>query len=343
MTLLAAIVVFGLLVFIHELGHFLLAKRVGIRVDEFALGFGPAIASVKRGDTLYSVRLLPLGGYVRMAGSTPQDQDDARGFAKRTVGQRMQVILAGPVMNFLLAAVIFTLAFATYGFVKVDGAAVGQVLPGKPAERAGLRTGDRVVAVDGTPVSQWEDLVARIQSNLGRKMVLTVNRGGQTLNLSVTPEQSQDAPGKGFIGIGPSVIRVRPSIFGSIGMALGETGRMTLLLITGLTTALFHGQTANLAGPVGVTQMISEATKAGFMSLLYLAAALSANLGLVNMLPIPALDGSRFMFLIIEAIRGRPVDPEKENFIHFIGFAFLLLLMVALTYRDITRLASPGS
>lgn len=335
--------VFGLLVFIHELGHFLLAKKVGIRVDEFALGFGPVLGSVKRGETLYAVRLFPLGGYVRMAGSTPQDQDDARGFAKRTVGQRMQVILAGPVMNFLLAVVIFAAAFATYGIVKVDGTAVGQVLSGKPAERAGLRVGDRVVAVDRVQVKGWDDLVARIQASPGRQVVFTVNRGGSTLDLTVTPEVNPDTPGKGFIGIGPSVVRQRLTPFGAVATAVGETGRMIILWVRGLTTAIFRGQTADVAGPVGITQMIGEATRAGLMNLLFLAAALSANLGLLNLLPIPALDGSRFLFLMVEKVRGKPVDPEKENFIHFIGFAFLLLLLVAITYRDIARLTSPGS
>jgi regulator of sigma E protease len=343
LTIVAAVLVFGALVLVHELGHFLVAKRVGIRVDEFALGFGPVLAGFTRGETRYSLRLLPIGGFVRMAGTTPEDKDDERGFGRRTVGQRMAVILSGSVMNMALAVLVFTLVFGCYGTARVDGTAIGEVLPGWPAERGGLRTGDRILSVDGQSVKAWNELVDRIKASPGKPLVLNVSRGEGTLTVTVVPDENPQAAGKGFLGVGPRIVRERKSVPAAVAAGVAETGRMIVLWFGGLSSAIFHGQAADVAGPVGITQMIGAASRSGLMSLLFLAAALSANLGLLNLLPIPALDGSRFLFLLYERIAGRAVDQERENLIHFLGFAFLLLLMVAVTYRDIARLLQPGS
>ncbi|HEY3315679.1 MAG TPA: RIP metalloprotease RseP [Bacillota bacterium] len=343
LTVIASILVFGLLIMVHEFGHFISAKRAGVRVPELAFGFGPKIAGFKRGETEYNWRLFPIGGFCRMAGTNSEDPDDMgdpRGFGRRTVGQRMWVIAAGPAMNFLLAVVLFAFIFAAYGVAQpVPGSTgIGGIVPGYPAEAAGLKAGDRIVAIEGTPIADWEQMVAMIQKNPGRPLHLTVERQGTPVTLVVTPGTDPNNKDRGFLGISREVVVKKSSIPAAIKDGIVQTVAICVLWLKGLVMMILRKAPADVTGPLGITQMIGQAAQAGLVSILSFAAALSANLGLWNLLPIPALDGSRLVFLGLERLRGRPVSPEKENFIHFLGFAFLIFLIIVVTYRDILRL-----
>lgn len=342
-TIIVSVIVFGLLIMVHEFGHFLAAKRAGIRVPELAFGFGPKIVGFRAGETDYNLRLFPLGGYCRMAGSNPddpEDMNDPRGFNRRTVGQRAAVIAAGPAMNFLLAVVLFSVLFAAAGVAQaVPGSTVvGEVIPGFPAAAAGIQAGDRIVAIQGVAITDWDQLVAVIQKNIGQTVQLSVERAGRTLTIPVTPAANPNDSSQGFLGVSREVVVRKEPPLTAVKDGFAQTVSITILWLKGLVMMVLRRASPDLTGPVGITQMIGQAAQAGLVSVASFAAALSANLGLWNLLPIPALDGSRLVFLGFEKLRGRPVAPEKENFIHLLGFAFLILLIVVVTYRDILRL-----
>lgn len=340
-TVLATVLVFGVLILIHELGHFLAARRAGVRVHEFALGFGPRLLSTRRGNTMYSLRAVPLGGFVRMAGMHPveDDWDDIpprERFLDQSIGTRASIIAAGPAMNILLAVLLFALVFSAVGLAEPT-LRVARVSPGMPAQEAGLQPGDEITAVAGRPVNNWEQLARGIQGRPGEPTELEIIRDGERLTLTVTP--LEQAPGYGIIGIEPEIINKRTPPLQAVGEGILWTGRVIVSFFDGLAR-LFAGQGgADIIGPVGIGQHIGEATRMGLANVLLLAAVLNANLALINLLPIPALDGSRLVFLVWEWIRGRPVDPDKEGFVHFVGFALLLVLAILITYRDILNLA----
>lgn len=339
MTVVATIVVLGVLVFCHELGHFLGAKWSGIKVHEFSLGFGPRLIGFRDRETAYSLRALPLGGFTRMAGMEPGDEEpvaQGRSFNEKPWWQRILVIAAGPLANFLMAVVILSLVFQVQG-VPVLTNVVGTVLAASPAASAGLRPGDRILSVDGHQVTDWNQMVTQIQSRPDQTIFLEIARGSGKLALAV--KTTTNSSGQGMIGItnaAPAIARQNPLV--SLATGFSYTGRITWLILAFLGQMIFHHAPAQVGGPLRVAVEIGQAAKLGAANLAELAAFLSINLGIFNLLPIPALDGSRIVFLAVEAIRGRPVDPAKENFIHMIGMALLLLLMVVVTYNDILHL-----
>ncbi|MDD2553324.1 MAG: RIP metalloprotease RseP [Desulfotomaculaceae bacterium] len=344
-TFIASVFVFGLLIVFHEFGHFIVAKIVGIKVYEFSLGFGPKLLDVSGEETLYTVRLLPLGGFVRMAGMDPEEEVDEkdlnRGFNKKTVGQRIAVIFAGPFMNFLLAALLFVVVFSLQGEpVASSGTRIGDINPGYPAQAVGLAAGDKIVAVDGKTVDKWADLVTMINERPEQNISVVVLRDGSELQFALTTVKSED--GRGLIGIYPTEEYVKIGFLQSISLGIEWTVRFTVAIIDIVFKMILGQAPAELGGPVRVVSEIGNAAQLGFVILLKLAALLSVNLGLFNLFPIPALDGSRILFLVWEKIIRRPVDPAKENFIHLIGFGLLMLLIVAVTYNDIIQVFIAG-
>ncbi|MBO8127580.1 MAG: RIP metalloprotease RseP [Peptococcaceae bacterium] len=337
-TLLATIFVFGLLIFIHEFGHFLLAKRAGIQVHEFSMGFGPRIAGFKRGETDYNLRIFPLGGFVRFAGLDTDEEEvpPHKSYKNKTVWQRMSVIIAGPLMNFVLAVVLFTIIFLVQGYPSPT-TTVGQVLPDRPAFEAGLRAGDEILAVNHREIGPWDwnKLSKVIKDHPGEAVVLTVKRDGAVRDINVTPDVQN---GKGFLGIVPAFEPRHVGLIKSLYGGAEYTVRLTGMIINYLGQMIFHQAPADVGGPVRIVSEIGKVAQLGLVPLLHLAAFLSINLGLFNLLPIPALDGSRLFFLGWEGITGRPVAPEKENFIHLVGFGLLIVLMVIVTYNDIAEL-----
>lgn len=341
LTAVSFVLIFGTIVFFHELGHFAVAKACGVRVYEFALGFGPRLLGLRRGVTQYSIRLIPLGGFVKFAGMDPaldDDQeisaDDERNFHRRPLWQRMAIIAAGPLMNFLLAFLLI----AGYYMVAYVPPTVIRVLPGSPAYEVGLVPGDVIVAVDGHGTRSADDVIARVQPNPGKPLEVTIRRGDATRTLTVVPRRDPDT-GVGMLGIElRSQARLAPAA------ALWHAAGDTLRGIAGITQALvgmITGQSAvDLRGPIGIITITGEAARQGWDALLSLAIGLNLNLGLLNLLPIPILDGGWLVLLALEGIRGRPLEPEQRGLAQFIGLVIILLLMIFAFYQDVLHLSA---
>ncbi|MFB5281477.1 RIP metalloprotease RseP [Peribacillus sp. Hz7] len=414
-TLLAFIVIFGALVFFHELGHLVFAKRAGILCREFAIGMGPKVFTYKKNETQYTIRLLPLGGYVRMAGEDADNVDLKPGyrvglvmdeeenvtkiilnnkdkypdirlvevervdldhklfltgfeegdeetlksfsihpqavivengvenqiapydrqFPSKSLGHRAMTIFAGPMMNFVLAFFIF-LIIGLFQGVEVDEAKLGKLTEDGPALTSGLQTGDRVESVNGAEVSSWTDVQENIQSNPGKEIEFVVVRDGETLTVPVVPKEiEREGKTIGIIGVYPPVEK---DILKSIQYGFTQTYFWTKQIFIILGDLVTGGFTIDsLSGPVGIYKSTEEVAQQGIFVLMKWAALLSINLGIMNLLPLPALDGGRLLFFLVEFLRGKPVDRQKEGLVHVIGFALLMLLMIVVTWNDIQR------
>jgi regulator of sigma E protease len=345
LTAVATIFVFGLLVFFHELGHYGVARMVGVKVLEFSLGFGPKLYSYTKNETVYNIRAVPLGGFVRMYGMDRSDEeneenlDETGSFNSKTVGQRAAVIIAGPLMNFVLAAVLAAVVFIFQG-IPTASTVIKEMLADFPAASSGLMVGDKVLAVDGQRLNDWESFATVVGGKPGEEITITVERDNLERQFYIVTKA--DDFGQGKIGVVPETGFQRAGPFTALVEGFIWTGKMTAMMVDYLTKMIRGREAVDLAGPVGIVSVIGEAANVGFFYLLYIAAFLSINLGLLNLLPIPALDGSRVLFLSWEKIYGRPVDPQKENYIHLVGFAFLITLILVVTYKDIIRLFASG-
>ena len=334
MTIIAAILLFGVIVFVHELGHFLLAKRAGIRIHEFAVGMGPKLFSTKKGETLYSLRLLPLGGYCAMEGEDGESSDP-RSFGQKSLLQRASVLFAGPFFNIVFAVILLIPVFLYMG---APSTTLGQIIPDSPAQAIGLQVNDKIVNINGNEINSWEDIVSNLHSSEGEEVQISVERDGDLKVFNVTPEKNAD--GNYAIGI---AYKPERSFFGSIGSAFTTTYDMTkqmLIFVGQLFTGSVPGGVENsVTGPVGVISIVSDQASKGIFNLMYIGSVISLNLGILNLLPIPALDGFRLLMLAIEGIRGgKKLDPNKEAIINMAGFALLMGFMVFITYKDILRL-----
>lgn len=344
-TLIASLIVFGLIIFVHEFGHYIVAKLSGVRVEEFALGMGPKVVSTKRGDTVYSLRAFPLGGFCKMAGESGNEEynpttiyDPGR-FDQKTVLTRMGIVVAGPIMNFLLAILLFAFMFGFIGIPQDYTTTIGEIRAGSPAESVGLQAGDRILQINDTKLSSWSEMVKIINANPGVPLNLQVDKAGQIQTIKVTPEADPQSQ-VGLIGVTPrDVIWKKIGLLAGIREGLARTWEITSLTLIGLVEMIRGKVSAEgVAGPVGIIQLIGESARFGIIYLINLTALISINLGLLNLLPIPALDGSRLLFMLVEAVRGKPVNPSKENFVHLIGFVLLMALMVLVTYKDLVRI-----
>ncbi|MFC0474698.1 RIP metalloprotease RseP [Robertmurraya beringensis] len=415
-TVIAFIIIFGALVFFHELGHFIFAKRAGILCREFAIGMGPKVFSYQKGETLYTIRLLPIGGYVRMAGEDPEmaeikpgyrvglilDKNEViekiilnnkekypdariievesadieqklqikgyeegeedilktfsisrnaylvengtetliapydRQFVSKTLGQRTMAIFAGPMMNFVLAFLIFVV-IALWQGVPTNEPILGKLTPDGMAMQSGLQEGDKVQSIEGGEISTWEDVVEIIRQNPENELEFLVSRNGEELEIPVTPK-AQDVDGTeiGIIGV---YNPMEKSPIKSVTYGFKEVYYWTVEIFS-MLGKLIVGQFSidALSGPVGIYESTATVAKSGVLYLMKWAGILSINLGIMNLLPIPALDGGRLMFFAVEALRGKPIDRQKEGMVHFIGFALLMLLMLVVTWNDIQRI-----
>lgn len=414
-TVIAFIVIFGALVFFHELGHFIFAKRAGILCREFAIGMGPKVFSHKKGETTYTIRLLPIGGFVRMAGEDPEvveikpgyrigllfdkqdkvtkiilnnkekfpncrivevehadierdliikgypeDEEESlqvfnvhpnavivengvesqiapidRQFGSKTLGQRFMAIFAGPMMNFVLAFVVFIVIALLQG-VPSNEPKLGEITPDGAAKMAGLKKGDVVQSIDGSEISSWTDVVEIIRKNPNEELDFSIVRNGNEKEVQVTPiEKTVEGKKMGIIGV---YSPVEKSPVQAVKSGFTETyfwTKQIFVMLGKLITGQFSIDA--LSGPVGIYKSTDEVAKSGIYYLMKWAGILSINLGIMNLLPIPALDGGRLMFFAVEAVRGKPIDRQKEGMVHFIGFALLMLLMLVVTWNDIQR------
>ncbi len=361
-TIIAFILVLSVLVLVHELGHYLVAKFFKIKVEEFGFGFPPRVFGKKVGETIYSINLLPIGGFVKLYGeddagggslkikdSSIKNEDISRAFYARPLWQRMSVVVAGVVMNFLLAVVIISTLFATQGVaVPTENVLVNKVQENSPAQAAGLRENDEIVAVDGEGIKTSEEFVAFTADNLGEVVTLRVLRDGQEFDVDLTPRV--DAPeGQGAIGVVISNIKLKKyswieaPYYGTL-----EALNFSKMIVVGLGTLVSDlvttGQAPEgVAGPVGVAQLTGAVVQNGLVATLWFVALLSLNLAVLNILPIPALDGGRFFFQIIEFVTRKKVSPKYEGYAHAAGLVVLLSLMVLITVFDVGRLISGES
>lgn len=343
LTLAAAIFVFGMLVLVHELGHFITAKLTGMRVDEFAIGFGPKLLSYQRGETVYSLRAVPLGGFNDIAGMNPEDNDaGARGYCAKPVLSRMIVILAGSVMNFILPVFLF---FGIFFFAGVSTPnpepVIGTVIADKPAAEAGLKDGDRIVSLDGKPIASWQEFVNGVKDNDGTAIAVVAQRGQETFETTMTPSYDKQTQ-RAMVGVMSSVDTRQPGFIEAVQLSLQKTWTIITMMIGALYKILLELSGAELAGPIGVAQMAGEVAQLGFVPLLNFAAFLSLNLGIVNLFPIPALDGGHFAGLCVEAVRGKPMGPKALAYTQKAGIILLLLLMLLATKNDIVRVFTGG-
>ena len=330
LTAIAAIFVFLMVILFHEFGHFIVAKKVGIKVNEFSIGMGPKIHQREKGETKYTFRLLPIGGYVSMEGED-ESSDDPRSFNNVSALSRIAVVAAGAIMNFVLAIIVLSIVSFNIG---MQTTTVEKVLENSPAEKVGILAGDTIIGINNKETKNWDTMVREInKSKVNEEMIVSIMRNNEKIDYRLVPDVMDD--NSLIIGFRPIMEK---SFLSSIKGGFQKTGFMLQMMFEFLKM-LFRGQVGanELSGPVGVIYVIGEQAKHGIIDLLYLMGFISVNLGFFNLLPIPALDGSRIVFLLIEVLRGKAIDPEKEGFVHFIGFVFLIGLMIIVTYKDIVR------
>jgi regulator of sigma E protease len=350
-TILSTVFVLGVLIFIHELGHFLVAKWSGIRVDRFSLGFPPSIVKKRFGETEYCIGVIPLGGYVKMAGENPDDEATGANyeFMSKPVRIRTAVVAAGPFMNFVLAWLILWGLFFIQGEAITDPnhAVIGIVAPDSPASQAGLMRGDIITAINGTPVSSFADMSVLISKEVEKPITLNWQRDDMEMTAMVTTtfEEKYDEKGEkvleGRIGVGQKGEYRRMGFFTAAYEGFSE------MLFFGKKIAEFVWDLVRLkisakmiGGPVFIAQMAGQQAKLGFSALLVFMAFLSVNLAILNILPIPALDGGHLIFLLIEKIKGSPLTVNQRMIAQHVGLVFLIILIVMVTYNDIARFIS---
>ena len=341
MKILIAIIIFSAIILIHELGHFLLAKINGISVTEFSLGMGPRLFSIQKGETRYSVKLLPLGGSCAMVGEDTAEEELPGSFNAAPVWARISVVLAGPVFNFILA---WVLALIIVGSVGYDNTMV-DIIPDSAAAEAGMEDGDQIISINGSRTFLYREVSLYSSLHQGQTATVVYERNGEKQTVVLTPKKSDT--GAYLYGFSKSVYRDKGNVFQVFGYSGAEVRYWMKATVESLSM-LVRGQVGlnEMSGPVGIVDAIGETYQESrpdgwfyvAMNLLMMAILLSVNLGVMNLLPIPALDGGRLVFLIIEAIRGKALPAEKESMVHFLGFVFLMGLMVLILFNDVYKI-----
>lgn len=346
-AVIAAVVGLGVLIVIHEFGHFLFAKLSGVGVLTFSVGFGPKLWVKKKGETEYALSAFPLGGYVKMVGEDPDEEvsdlDREKSFAHKGLLKRIAIVAAGPGFNLLLAVFLLMVVFLFYG-VPVLSNQIGSIEPGSPAEGAGIRKGDRIVGLNGEPVSQWDELSKGIKSSGGSPLTVRLQREGQELTVTLHPakKETQNIFGEKkedwMIGIGSQVSIEKGDPGLAVGRAFVQTYDYAKLTLVGLYK-MIKGEVSprNLGGPILIAQLAGQQAQEGVGSFLAFLAVLSINLGVLNLLPIPVLDGGHLLFFMVEALIGRPVAVKHREVAQQVGIFLLMLLMVYAFYNDIAR------
>lgn len=351
MGVIAVVLVLGGLIFFHELGHFLVARMLGVGVKAFALGFGPKILSFRSGMTEYRLCAVPLGGYVLLAGESPDNAEEPEFpkellFNQRPVWQRMCVVAAGPIFNFLLAWGIYWILFASQGQMGL-APTIGQVLPESPAATAGIQAGDNILTVNGRPITFWDDLTELVQNSEGRAITLEIKRGKDHVTLNVTPElrerknvfgETVKAPMLGIVAA-REIVTMELDAGQSLKLSAKETWRAIANMVMALVKMIERVVPADsIGGPILIVQLINREAQEGMIGVLALAAALSANLGFVNLLPIPVLDGGHLVLFSLEGALRKPLSERARNAAMRLGIAMLAALMIFATYNDLRRL-----
>ncbi|MEW6087814.1 MAG: RIP metalloprotease RseP [bacterium] len=352
LTLISTIFVLGILVLIHELGHFITAKKLNVKVDIFSIGMGPKVFGVTRGETEYRISAVPIGGYVKMAGEDVEEMlkenpdpeiknDDPRNFNNQTKIKRSLIIIAGSIANIFLGTVIFLLIFITG--VPTLTTKIGTVMENSPAERAGIKPNDRITAIDKKPLWKWDEMTKIIQESAGKPLMLTIERDTVNIELEITPE-TQGKTNIGIIGISSSYdfVKERYGLMTAAAKALEQTWVIGTSIIKGIYLMIAGKIKAEVAGPLGIIKITGEQAKQGFINLLFFTALLGINLGIINLFPVPPLDGGVILFLLIEKIKGSPVKLKHQLIAQQVGWALLLFLLFFASYNDIIKFYLPS-
>jgi len=347
LAIVAFLVVIVVLILAHELGHFITAKASGVRVDEFGLGFPPRLLSVRRGETLYSLNAIPLGGFVKMAGE--EDPKVPGSLASKSIGTRLLVLSAGSLMNALLPLLLFSIAFMVPHNVVIGEIFVEEVAPNSPAAVAGIEAGDTIISINDKMLNNTLDLSRYLHLNLGNEVAILVKHSDSTTEEIQLIPRWKPPEGQGATGIVISMsdlttVRQSYPFWKAIPLGASECIETFILFKNAIISMIIGSAPVELAGPVGIAQITGEVAKAGISPLLEFAAFLSINFAIINIFPLPALDGGRIVFVLLEWIRrGKRVSPKTEGLVHAIGFILLIAAMLAITYQDIIRIISGES
>ncbi|HSW88674.1 MAG TPA: M50 family metallopeptidase [Candidatus Saccharimonadales bacterium] len=359
-TILVFILILSILVLIHEAGHFFVAKKFGVKVEEFGFGFPPRVYGKKIGETIYSINLLPIGGFVRLYGEDDagsgkiaavkdytklKDKDLQRAFFVRPVWQRALIVLAGVIMNFVLALVVISYVYTFVGLPQpTDTVMITEVIKHSPADIAGIKRNDVIVSINNTKITQESQVPEITSKHPNQQMTVTILRQQTTMNVLVTPKYNPQEK-KTLIGIGiaQKIVTQKYPWYQAPFFGLKELANETWQILVGLGSTAKQVSTQGtvpqgLAGPVGIEQLVGIVIQNGFISTLMLVSLLSLNLAVLNVLPIPALDGGRLFFILFEGVTGRKVNQKFEGYVHMVGMIVLLTLIALLTYHDILRM-----
>ncbi|MCB4756150.1 MAG: M50 family metallopeptidase [Elusimicrobia bacterium] len=349
---------FGVVIFVHEFGHFIVAKKTGVKVERFAFGFGKEVVGFQWGETRYSINWIPLGGYVKMAGEVPEEyegpvleggsaqgspsiaEDHSRDFLAKPWYLRVPIIVAGPVMNYVLAFFIFFGILVVWGLpIQMNKTDVGEIIAGMPADRAGLKTGDRILRVEGQSVEDFQTIADLIHHRPERPVSLVIHRSGKEVNFNIKTQRDKRT-GYGLIGIRPAdpvYARKRIGLMESINKSGVQCWNITWLTLSYLGQKIWALEKPDVAGPVGIAQVVAKAVRAGWEDFLYLIGLISVSLGLFNLFPIPLLDGGHVAYNLAEGIRGKPLSQKTISRANTVGMAILLGILTLAFYNDIQR------
>ncbi|MEK7651643.1 MAG: RIP metalloprotease RseP [Patescibacteria group bacterium] len=352
------VIILGLLVLVHEFGHFIVAKKSGMLVEEFGIGFPPRLFSFKKGETKYSFNLIPLGGFVKILGENNKEGENPRSFINKSFFSRFSTLVAGVLMNFVLAWVLFSIGFGIglptviqsgetlpkYGTLRSEAVTILEVAPNSPAEKAGIRAGDNILGADefvltGQGDASVDQFIVYVKSKAGTDVQMHVRRGSEELYLTINPRLNPP-PEEGAIGIAlGNVGKLSFPWYLAPVMGLKATGNVISGTASAFWNLIAHGEgLSSVGGPVKIASLTGQVSKLGFAYILQFAAFLSVNLGILNIVPFPALDGGRVLFLIIEKIRGKRNNETFEQYANAIGFGLLIMLILVITARDIKGL-----
>jgi regulator of sigma E protease len=340
------ILILSILILVHELGHFMAAKRLGVKVEKFSLGFGPKLGSKKFGETEYMLCLIPFGGFIKMAGDSAEEfKGGPREFLSRSPGQRSRIIFAGPLFNYLLAFFCLWMVYFL-GFPRLTSK-IGELMPGMPAQTAGLLAGDKIVEIDGKKIEFWDELTKSIYANKARTLSLKILRGDKTFGLVLAPESREVRTifGRkievGLIGVKPSeeIVKIRYGLGKALAKGIETLFQMTVMTLAAIFYIIVGTMSfrESVTGPLGIFFITTNAAKVGFSAVLHVIGILSMSLAVFNLLPLPILDGGHIFLAGLEKLRKKALAPKTEEFINNIGMSFLIILAIFIFCNDLVR------